>query len=114
VLAAGLIALGACTNPTEPTHSATGLWKATAGPSTLTLSLSMHEDRSVTGFGIDSTAGRVSEFPVRGTVSGSTVLLLFTPASVDSGFSGRFTDAMRIEGSLDLPGLSSTVALRRQ
>ncbi len=110
----GLIALGACTSPTEPTHSATGLWKGMVGPQTLTLSLVMHPDRSVSGEGIDSTNGRVTEFPIRGTVSGSTVLLLFTPASVDSGFSGRFSDATRIQGSLDLPGFSSTVELRRQ
>jgi hypothetical protein len=109
-----VLVLGACTSPTEPTHSVSGLWKASVGPSTMTLSLEMHSDRSVTGFGVDSTAARVSEFPVRGTVSGSTVLLLFTPASVDSGFSGRFSDATRIEGSLDLPGFSSTVELRRQ
>lgn len=114
VLAAGLLALSACAGPTEPTHSATGTWRGALGASTLTLALVMHPDRSVTGVGLDSAAGRISQFPVRGTVSGSTVLLLFTPASVDSGFSGSFTDASRIQGSLDIPGFSSAVDLRRQ
>src|SRR5579872_6404096 len=112
--AAGLIALGACTSPNEPTHSVSGEWKGEVGPNALTLSLVMHQDRSISGAGIDSADGHVTEFPVRGTVSGSTVLLLFTPASVDSGFSGQFTDATRIRGSLDLPGFSSSVELRRQ
>lgn len=114
LLAAGLFALGACTSPTEPTHSATGLWKGVVGPNVLTLSLVMHPDRSVSGAGIDSTNGHATEFPVRGRVSGSTVVLLFTPASVDSGFSGQFGDATHLQGSLDLPGFSSTVELRRQ
>ena len=112
VLLAFLIA--ACTSPTEPTHSATGMWKGVVGPHALTLSLVMHPDRSVTGLGIDTSTSSVARFPVRGTVSGSTVVLLFTPESVDSGFSGRFTDASRLEGSLDLPGYSTTVALHRQ
>lgn len=114
LVAAGLFALSACNSPTEPTHSVSGLWKGVVGPNALTLSLVMHPDRSVSGEGIDSANGRVTEFPVRGTVSGATVLLLFTPASVDSGFSGQFTDATRIHGSLDLPGFSSTVELKRQ
>jgi hypothetical protein len=114
LLAAGVFALGACTSPTEPTHNATGLWKGVVGPNALTLSLVMHPDRSVSGEGVDSVLNHVTAFPIRGTVSGSTVLLLFTPASVDSGFSGSFTDASRIQGSLDLPGFSSAVELRRQ
>lgn len=114
LLAAGLFALGACTSPTEPTHSATGLWKGVVGPNALTLSLVMHPDRSVSGAGIDSVNGRATEFPIRGTVSGATVLLLFTPASVDSGFSGQFTDATRIQGSLDLPGFSGAAEFKRQ
>jgi hypothetical protein len=112
VLLAFLVA--ACANPTEPTHSATGMWKSVVGPHALTLSLVMHPDRSVTGLGIDTTTSSVARFPVRGTVSGSTVVLLFTPESVDSGFSGRFTDATRIEGSLDFSGYSTTVDLHRQ
>ena len=108
------LVVAACANPTEPTHTATGMWKGVVGPHALTLSLVMHADRSVSGVGIDTTGGGVARFPVRGTVSGSTVVLLFTPESVDSGFSGRFTDASQIEGSLDLPGYSTTVALRRQ
>jgi hypothetical protein len=114
LLAVGLLALGACMSATEPTHSVTGLWKGVVGPNALTLSLVMHPDRSVSGEGIDSVLDHATEFPIRGTVSGSTVVLLFTPASVDSGFSGSFTDASRIQGSLDLPGFSSTVELRRQ
>jgi hypothetical protein len=108
------LVVAACANPTEPTHTATGMWKGVVGPHALTLSLVMHADRSVSGVGIDTTGSGVARFPVRGTVSGSTVVLLFTPESVDSGFSGRFTDASQIEGSLDLPGYSTTVALRRQ
>jgi hypothetical protein len=108
------ILVAACTSPTEPTHTATGMWKGAVGPHALTLSLTMHQNRSVSGVGVDTMAGAVTRFPVRGTVSGSTVVLLFTPESVDSGFSGRFTDASRIEGSLEFPGYSTTVALHRQ
>jgi hypothetical protein len=108
------ILVAACTSPTEPTHTATGMWKGVVGPHALTLSLTMHPDRSVSGLGVDTTQSAVTRFPVRGTVSGSTVVLLFTPGSVDSGFSGRFTDASLIEGSLELPGSSTTVALHRQ
>jgi hypothetical protein len=97
-----------------PAHTATGMWKGAVGPHALTLSLTMHPDRSVSGVGVDSAASGVVRFPVRGTVSGSTVVLLFTPESVDSGFSGRFRDASRLEGSLDFPGYSTTVALHRQ
>ena len=113
-LALGLATLAACTSPTEPTHSATGVWKGTLGASTLSLTLTMHADRSVTGQGTDSLADLVARFPVRGTVSGSTVVLLFTPTSVDSGFSGRFTDGARIEGSVEVPGRSTTIAFHRQ
>jgi hypothetical protein len=108
------LVLAACANPTEPTHTATGMWKGVVGPHALTLSLVMHPDRSVSGIGVDTTGNGVARFPVRGTVSGSTVVLLFTPESVDSGFSGQFTDATRIEGSLDFPGYSTTVDLHRQ
>lgn len=108
------LVVSACANPTEPTHTATGMWKGVAGQHALTLSLVMHADRSVSGTGIDTTGRGVARFPVRGTVSGSTVVLLFTPESVDSGFSGRFTDATLIEGALDFPGYSTTVALHRQ
>jgi hypothetical protein len=90
------------------------MWKGVVGPHAMTLSLVMHPDRSVSGIGVDTTGNGVARFPVRGTVSGSTVVLLFTPESVDSGFSGRFTDASRLEGSLDFPGYSTTVALHRQ
>jgi hypothetical protein len=114
LLAVGLAAIAACTNPTEPTHSATGTWAGALGPAALRLSLVMHPDRSVSGVGIDSTAANLTQFPVRGRVSGSTVVLLFSPTSIDSGFSGRFSDASKIEGSLDLPGLSADVVLRRQ
>lgn len=112
VLLAFIVA--ACTSPTEPTHTATGLWKGVVGPHALTLSLTMHPDRSVSGDGVDTTPGAITRFPVRGTVSGSTVVLLFTPESVDSGFSGRFTDASELQGSIDFPGYSNTVALHRQ
>lgn len=112
VLLAFLVA--ACTSPTEPAHTATGMWRGAVGPHALTLSLTMHPDRSVSGSGVDTTTSGVVRFPVRGTVSGSTVVLLFTPESVDSGFSGRFTDASRLEGSLDFSGYSTTVALHRQ
>lgn len=104
----------ACASPTEPAHNVTGMWKGVAGPHALTLSLTMHPDRSVSGVGVDTTAVAVTRFPVRGTVSGSTVVLLFTPESVDSGFSGRYTDAAQLQGSLDFPGYSTTVALHRQ
>ena len=104
----------ACTSPTEPTHTATGMWKGVVGPHALTLSLTMHPDRSVSGVGVDTTSSAVTQFPVRGTVSGSTVVLLFTPESVDSGFSGRFTDASQIQGALDFSGYSTTVSLHRQ
>jgi hypothetical protein len=106
--------LAACASPTEPTHSATGMWRGVVGPHALTLSLVMHPDRSVTGVGVDTTTSSAARFPVRGTVSGSTVVLLFTPESVDSGFSGRFADARQLEGSLDFPGYSTTVTLHRQ
>jgi hypothetical protein len=111
-----LLALGlaACTSPTEPVHTATGMWKGVVGPHALTLSLTMHPDRSVSGMGVDTATGVVARFPVRGTVSGSTVVLLFTPESVDSGFSGRFTDGSEIQGALDFAGYSTTVALHRQ
>jgi hypothetical protein len=112
-LAFVIAVLGACASPTEPTHSVTGVWTGIAGPSHVTLSLVMHPDRSVSGVGIDSIGDRVARFPVRGNVSGSTVLLLFTPASVDSGFSGRFADASRIQGSLDYPDFSGELELRR-
>jgi hypothetical protein len=92
----------------------TGTWAGALGPAALRLSLVMHPDRSVSGVGIDSTAANLVQFPVRGRVSGSTVVLLFSPISVDSGFSGRFSDATRIEGSLDLPGVSSDLVLHRQ
>src|SRR5579862_7609455 len=104
------ILIAACAGPTEPTHTATGMWKGAVGPHALTLSLTMHPNRSVSGVGVDTTAGSVTQFPVRGTVSGSTVVLLFTPESVDSGFSGRFTDASQIQGALDFPGYSTTVS----
>jgi len=104
----------ACTSPTEPTHTATGMWKGVVGPHALTLSLTMHADRSVSGVGVDTMLSAVTRFPIRGTVSGSTVVLLFTPESVDSGFSGRFTDASQIQGALDFPGYSTTVSLHRQ
>ena len=108
------LVVAACANPTEPTHTATGLWKGAVGPHVLTLSLTMHSDRSVSGLGVDTTASGVVRFPVHGTVSGSTVVLLFTPETVDSGISGRFTDASQIQGSLEFPGYSTTVALHRQ
>ncbi|SRR5581483_3538925 len=109
-----LIFAAACTSPTEPTHTVTGVWKGVVGPHALTLQLTLHPDRSVSGVGVDTMASAVRRFPVRGTVSGSTVLLLFTPESVDSGFSGRFTDASAIQGALDFPGYSTTVSLHRQ
>jgi hypothetical protein len=111
---AGLAVLGACVSPTEPAHSASGVWRGGVGQDTLTLSLVMHPDRSVSGDGVDSAAGGVSTFPIRGTVSGSTVLLLFTPSTVESGFSGRFTTATRIDGSLDLPGFAGPLSLARR
>jgi hypothetical protein len=114
LLAACLATLTACAGPTEPVHSATGMWKGMLGPTTVTLSLVMHPDRSVTGVGVDSTPTQVTQFPVRGRVSGSTVVLLFTPESVDSGFSGQFADATRIDGSVELPGLSTTISLQRE
>ncbi len=84
------------------------------GADRMTLMLVSHPDQSVTGSGVDSAAGAVTTFPVRGTVSGGTVLLLFNTITVDSGFSGRFVTAARIDGTLAIPGLSQDRTFERR
>jgi hypothetical protein len=104
----------ACADATAPMHSVDGVWRGTAGDESVTLSLTMHGDQSVTGYGYDSSASAgATAFPVRGTVSGPTVVLLFDPATVKAGFSGQFSNAETLHGSVDLAHFSGDVQLSR-
>jgi hypothetical protein len=90
----------ACADATAPMHSIDGVWQGTAGDESVTLSLTMHGDQSVTGYGYDSSASAgASAFPVRATVK--------------AGFSGQFSNAETLHGSVDLAHFSGDVQLSR-
>jgi hypothetical protein len=115
--AVGLLSLGVlagCGDATAPMHSVDGVWQGTSGTESLTLRLTMHTDQTVTGSGIDSSmiAG-VQVFPVSGTVSGPTVVLVFDPVAVSAGFSGKFVNDETLTGSVDFPHFAGDVRLSR-
>jgi hypothetical protein len=109
-----MMVLAACGDATAPLHSVDGTWHGTIGDQSITLSLSMQSDQTVTGTGIDSSAAGVLSFPVRGSVAGSTVVLVFDPVSLTSGFSGKFVNEETLTGSVDFPNVTGDLSLARQ
>jgi hypothetical protein len=109
-----MMALAGCGDATAPTHSVDGTWRGAIGDQSIALSLTMHSDQTVTGMGIDSSATGVLTFPVRGTVSGPTVVLVFDPVSLTSGFSGKFVNDETLTGSVDFPSIAGDLQLSRQ
>lgn len=113
-LVTAMVIGAACTDTTAPMHSVDGVWHGVAGDESVTLSLTMHSDQSVSGFGYDSSASDgATVFPVRGTVSGPTVVLLFDPATVKAGFSGQFSNEATLHGSVDLSRFTGDLELTR-
>jgi hypothetical protein len=108
------MAVAGCGDATAPLHSVDGTWRGTIGDQSIALSLTMHNDQTVTGTGIDSSATGVLSFPVRGTVSGPTVVLIFDPVTVTSGFSGKFVNDETLTGSVDFPSIAGDLRLARQ
>lgn len=108
------MAVAGCGDATAPTHAVDGTWRGTIGDQSIALSLTMHNDQTVSGTGIDSSATGVLSFPVRGTVSGPTVVLIFDPVTVTSGFSGKFLNDETLTGSVDFPSIAGDLRLVRQ
>jgi hypothetical protein len=106
--------LAGCGDATAPTHSVDGTWRGTIGDQSITLSLSTHSDQTVTGTGMDSSAAGVNFFPVRGSVAGPTVVLVFDPVTLTSGFSGKFVNDEALSGSVDFPNITGDLELARQ
>ncbi|HWZ58391.1 MAG TPA: hypothetical protein VNW46_05385 [Gemmatimonadaceae bacterium] len=110
-----MMMLAGCGDATAPTHSVDGTWRGVIGDQSITLSLTMHSDQTVTGTGIDSSASAgVKMFPVRGTVAGPTVVLVFDPVALTSGFSGKFMNDQTLTGSVDFPSVTGDLHLVRQ
>jgi hypothetical protein len=109
-----MMMLAGCGDATAPTHSVDGTWRGAIGDQSITLSLTMHSDQTVTGTGIDSSASAgVKTFPVRGTVAGGTVVLVFDPVALTSGFSGKFMNDQTLTGSVDFPSVTGDLRLAR-
>jgi hypothetical protein len=109
-----MMVLAGCGDATAPTHSVDGMWRGVIGDQSITLSLTTHSDQTVTGSGIDSSAtDGVKVFPVRGTVAGPTVVLVFDPITVTSGFSGKFLNDQTLTGAVDFPNVTGDLRLAR-
>jgi hypothetical protein len=109
-----MMVLAACGDATAPLHSVDGTWRGTIGDQSITLSLSMQSDQTVSGTGIDSSATGVKTFPVRGSVAGPTVVLVFDPVTLTSGFSGKFVNEELLTGSVDFPDVTGDLSFARQ
>jgi hypothetical protein len=109
-----MMAVAGCGDATAPLHSVDGTWRGAIGDQALTLSLSMHSDQTVTGTGMDSSSAGVKLFPVQGTVAGPTVVLVFDPVTLTSGFSGKFMNDETLVGSVDFPNITGDLQLARQ
>ncbi len=101
-VAAGVVAaLVASACSTGPTHVLNGLWEVRVrGASDSTLVLLIQHGTSVVGYDVaDALANDGAVSPLCGHVAGSYVWIYFPPDSRQS-FSGTFTDAMTVTGTL--------------